>query len=305
MNNSTINTLLPLLDKLGEQVENAMVTPEGISLLEKDRLNETLRRFYDVVDELPVVNQQRVPAPVSEMVQPVATPLNTNVESVSSAVIAAMRVNQPLVEKVNSPVPVQEVVTPVQEPEVTSMPEPVIVPEVIAAPKVVSDPQPVVEEVKEVPVSMAEVKPLPEVVVAPVKAPVEEKIVETRAKHLHAASMFEEQATVAARYSAPETIGDKVTKDTPTRRLSDQLKSTPLAELKRSIGINVRFALINELFGGDQQSYLQSIESINHLQTYEEAHELIHHKLTSQYNWKPQSERFRQFDELVRRRFNA
>ncbi len=305
MNNSTINLLLPLLDKLGEQVENAMLTPEGISLLEKDRLKETLRRFYDVVDELPVVNQKIVTAPVSGMVQPLESPSGSNVESVSNAVIAAMRGNQPLVEKVSPPVQVQEVVTTVQEPEVTSVADPVIVPEVMAAPKVVSEPQPMVEEVKEAPVPMAEIKPEPEVVVAPVKAPVEEKIVETRAKHLHAASMFEEQATVAARYSAPETIGDKVTKDTPTRRLSDQLKSAPLADLKTSIGINERFAFINELFAGDQQSYLQSIESINHLQTYEEAHELIHHKLTSQYNWKPQSERFRQFDELVRRRFNA
>ncbi|MFN8154779.1 MAG: hypothetical protein U0Y08_10850 [Bacteroidia bacterium] len=327
MNTSSLNTLLPLLDKLGEQVENALITPDGISLLEKDRLKETLRRFYDAVDQIPVVKNETATAAGSvQHSAPAAAPASFG--SLADSVIATLHSHSTVVRDIPAPAPavseasVHSAATAVKEADTSDAvkvtmvdttisdeapagitPElPAEIPVVIAVqqePVVVSiQPEPVVVTAQPEPTV------IPAAPLAP-KAPIEEKVVETRTKHLYAAAMYEEQSTVAAKYTAPETLGDKVTRESSTRRLSDQLKASPLADLKSSIGINERFAFINELFSGDQPAYLHSIEQINKMQTYQEAQSFLHEQLLKQYQWKPQSERFLQFDELVKRRFNA
>lgn len=154
---------------------------------------------------------------------------------------------------------------------------------------------------------------IPEPATAPAPPPellgprpaIEEKVIAARTQQIKAASLFEEQSTVASKYSAQETIGQKINRDQPVKTLSDALQHTHLADLKLSIGINERFAFINELFSGDQQLYHQSIEHLNSLQVYEDARKLLHEELKQQLGWQTGSERFRQFDELVKRRFHA
>ncbi len=320
MNQQNLNTLLPLLDKLSEQVENALLTPDGISLIEKDLLKETLRRFYDAVDQIPVVKND--PAVVNRTTPEVGIPAgHVSVHSVAESVMDALRSHaaakqeQPVESVLASETPQSGAVTKEEMDIIETIAEatPVVTAAIVhesplaTAPEVplavtpvaaVQQPEPVVAAVQPEPATVSNTPLTP-------KAPIEEKVVETRTKHLYAAAMYEEQSTVAAKYTAPETLGDKVTRESSTRRLSDQLKASPLADLKSSIGINERFAFINELFSGDQPAYLHSIEQINKMHTYQEAQTFLHEQLLKQYQWKPQSERFLQFDELVKRRFNA
>jgi hypothetical protein len=162
--------------------------------------------------------------------------------------------------------------------------------------------------VSEIPMEIEVEIPAPTPTIPPPVAPrpaIEEKVIAARTQQIKAASLFEEQSTVASKYSAQETIGQKINRDQPVKTLSDTLQHTHLADLKLSIGINERFAFINELFAGDQQLYHQSIEHLNSMQVYEEARKLLHEELKQQLGWQTGSERFRQFDELVKRRFHA
>lgn len=313
MEKPTLNTLLSLLDKLSDQVEQTMQAPDGVSLLEKDRLKETLRQFYDAVDALPVVTKWKVAENATDTSEKNVPEAPVTSESVVGSVIATLReqslqtaksVDSKVADQVPAPVLNQEAVAPATiSGEVIVAVDPVVEQDNPVKQEPILSEQPAMKVMEAPVIAKVEQPAIP--VPAPSKSPVEDKVIETRARHLQAAALFEEQATVAAKYSAQETLGDKVTRETPTRRLSDQLKATPLADLKSSIGINERFAFINELFAGDQQSYFQSIEHINRVETYEDARRLIHDEWMQKFNWKPTSERFLQFDDLVKRRFNA
>jgi len=142
--------------------------------------------------------------------------------------------------------------------------------------------------------------PLTEVVKQESKA-IEHKTIEERIQQLRAAALYEEPATLANKYAATDTIGDKITRSRTEKSLSEKLQQQPLGDLKQSIGINERFSFINELFEGNQQFYHQCIDQLNSLQAYEEAEKIMTERLAL----KKDTPRYLQFEELIRRRFNA
>lgn len=312
--NDQLRRLVPLMDKLGEQLEKALLSPEGISLIEKDLMKDSLKKMYEAVDALEVVSGAGVSTGHQQegLTQP-ATIVNPRQENVTASVLSTMRefASQQEVRPAETtplPVVIQEVSrheeneTPVHH-TLSAGSEPALA-------SATGD-LPVAEEMRKVEPPVQEVDSFigsveaVNIAAASPKSPVEEKVVVTRAKHLYAAAQFEEQNTIAAKYTAPETLGEKVIRDAAPRRLSDQLQATPLADLKTSIGINERFAFINELFGGDQQLYFQSLEQIHLFGTYEEAATFLKEDLTPRLDWSAKPERARQFDELVKRRFHA
>ena len=313
--NDHLNRLIPLMDKLGEQVENVVMKPEGISLIEKELLKDTLKRLFETADGLPVVSVLDAPANTHqhETVMPSPVPSNKT-NTVAASVLSTLKdfvaqQDQPEPEPVHTPevnhqTIVQDADGSFIQQEVSAILQPFNkMPAQTAGNENV---EPVAAEVSVIETTPAMTSVEAVVNLTPqVKSPVEEKVVETRAKHLYAAAQFEEQATVAAKYSAPETLGDKVMGNAAPRRVADQLQAAPLADLKTSIGINERFAFINELFGGDQQLYFQSLDRIHLFQSYDDAKSYLRDELSSHLNWSARPERARQFDELVKRRFHA
>lgn len=119
-----------------------------------------------------------------------------------------------------------------------------------------------------------------------------------------ASSLFEEPETLARQYQPGERVSDILSKNQASTRLSDTFSAKGHPDLKQAIGINERFAFINELFAGDAQLFYDSIETINKAGAYEEAHNLIFGDLATRYAWKKDSPRVLELDELVRRRFS-
>ncbi len=88
------------------------------------------------------------------------------------------------------------------------------------------------------------------------------------------------------------------------QEISDTLNEGPVKDLKKAIGINDRFLFINELFLGDEVMFERSIKTINSFTIYPEAEYWIRRELMLKLAWNEKSDTVRQFNQLVKRRFN-
>lgn len=114
----------------------------------------------------------------------------------------------------------------------------------------------------------------------------------------------EPDTTTGNRFKGQETIYDRLRQqNNPT--VADRLSAKPVGDLRKSIGINDRFTLINELFGGNQQLFMESIDKINNVNAYDEARKMLYEELAGKLKWNTEGNTFHVLDELVKRRFNG
>lgn len=86
--------------------------------------------------------------------------------------------------------------------------------------------------------------------------------------------------------------------------LGDTLKDSSIKDLRKAIGLNDRFAFINDLFRGDEAMYERSIKTINNFAIYPEAEYWIKRELKLKLGWDETLQVVKDFDQLVRRRFS-
>ena len=86
--------------------------------------------------------------------------------------------------------------------------------------------------------------------------------------------------------------------------LKDIHKDAPIADLKKSIGVNERFLYLNELFRNDDVMYDKSIKTINSFTTYADAELWIRKELKLRLGWDDNYTTVKQFYNLVKRRFS-
>lgn len=114
----------------------------------------------------------------------------------------------------------------------------------------------------------------------------------------------EPDTTTGNRFKGQETIYDRLRQQSnPT--VADRLSAKPVGDLRKSIGINERFTLINELFGGNQQLFMESIDKINNVNAYDDARKMLYEELAGKLKWNTEGNTFHVLDELVKRRFNG
>ena len=126
---------------------------------------------------------------------------------------------------------------------------------------------------------------------------------QTRIQAKPVASLFDDVLTIADNYKEQHSLHHKIGK-TKTERLSDKLNQEPVVDLKRSIGINEKFAFMNELFGGNQEQYNQSIDILNSFSDFENANSHLQ-ELASNRKWNVTSTAYNELSELVKRRFGV
>jgi hypothetical protein len=85
--------------------------------------------------------------------------------------------------------------------------------------------------------------------------------------------------------------------------LGDRLKMSPLADLKKAIGLNQKFQFINELFEGDADDYAESIEKLNTAGDMESAIEFFENQLAAKKDWEEDQPSVLDLRELVQRRY--
>lgn len=87
--------------------------------------------------------------------------------------------------------------------------------------------------------------------------------------------------------------------------LSDKLSNLPIADLTRCMGINEYIFTKDELFGGDQNRMVDSLEAMNKLANFSLA-KIELEKLALEYDWDSPNKikKAKNFIQLVRRRYN-
>lgn len=88
------------------------------------------------------------------------------------------------------------------------------------------------------------------------------------------------------------------------RELSEKLSERPINDLTKAFAINDRLLYTNELFGKDQNAFLESLKLLNKFEGMDEAKSLLLN-LAEQYEWTDEEklDSARSFIKIVRRRY--
>ena len=97
------------------------------------------------------------------------------------------------------------------------------------------------------------------------------------------------------------TLGDKL-EQAEDNSLITRLQRKPVADLMTAIGINDKFLLLNELFGGSMEKYNKSIRSLNNFSTLLGAKTYMS-ELQIEFQWDCDSDAYKKLADLIERRF--
>ena len=94
-----------------------------------------------------------------------------------------------------------------------------------------------------------------------------------------------------------QTLADTIA---PRRDMASELRrGEPVADLRNAIGINDKFLLIRDLFGGDGEAYEEAIATLNAFDDFDEC--MIH--IAENYAWNSNSDGAKFMMELLERKF--
>ncbi len=303
-----------LVELIREQQELVLSHQGKIPQLEIDILMGNIRKLYESMLQLQKVNQIIVNEPISPEIQPHSEPpVFTRQPDELIASVIPQPVNHPAPEPENSKTLAEQVMSKASE---------IIITEPVVQEIPWKESEPVIPSTQEEKIPAHAVQP--ELLISEVETPVEEKHIEDvpqevipqvalakeRAKEFskptnrHAtASLFDDAPTIADKFQGAPTLHDKITTTKEDKSIADKLQKNPIADLKTAIGINQKFAFINELFDGDSNSYNTAIEKINSFTEHQQAVSFIETELVPVYGWTPDGESYAQLQELISRRF--
>ena len=88
--------------------------------------------------------------------------------------------------------------------------------------------------------------------------------------------------------------------------LSDKLSATPISDLSKAFGLNDKIFTINELFGGDNALYNDTIRALNALEHFDQARDYLLLHIAGKYDWagKDNLKKAQRFIKVIKRRYN-
>jgi hypothetical protein len=304
------------LEIITEQFIMASQNKGAIPLIEIDLLKESVRTLYQQINDWQSTNEvvaapaQAVEEKTIILTKSIEEPVKVAqpTEALFNDATVSVEVSEPVLEVVAEEPIVEELIeeTIIEEPTIEEFvaEEPIQI--VAEVPSTTSEgflsrilkakPAEKTSEVKQEVTVKQEVKT--------VTAQVAEQPVAKPALQVSRTVYPDADTTTGNRFKGQETIYDRLRQQSnPT--VADRLSAKPVGDLKKSIGINERFTLINELFGGNQQLFMESIDKINNVNAYEEARKVLYEELAGNLKWNTEGNTFHVLDELVKRRFNG
>ena len=98
--------------------------------------------------------------------------------------------------------------------------------------------------------------------------------------------------------SEKHSINEELSQQKQSSDIASQLKSKPITSITGAIGLNEKFELIQNLFGGDKVKYEKTIEILNAAINFNEAYDY----LSSNFNWDMNDIYAQRLLELIRRK---
>jgi hypothetical protein len=100
-----------------------------------------------------------------------------------------------------------------------------------------------------------------------------------------------------------KAVIDVISDEEQKESIADQLqKNTKVESLKKAIGINEKFFLINELFEGNLNEYNAAIEALDNCTTMDEAMNFFREP-SDKFNWNEHAEAVDQLKQFLERKF--
>lgn len=185
-------------------------------------------------------------------------------------------------------------------PEVSAAPEQALAPDLTAVSPAVSVSQPATAGNKGT-------EPIGYSASTPVLTPVSASADEEAGSESESDGPEFEEITLDARASG-SVLGEVINHDVQTladtlarpRDVASELRlGEPLTDLRRAIGINDKFLMIRDLFGGDGAAYEDAIDALNGFEDLDDC--MIH--IAENYAWNPNSDGAKFIMELLERKF--
>lgn len=115
-------------------------------------------------------------------------------------------------------------------------------------------------------------------------------------------TLSEEQTpapTLAETIPTVQTLGEKLAAERAATTSTAELHREPITDLRRAVGINDKFLLIRDLFGGNGSLYEITIRRLNEFDNLDDC--LIY--IAEHFNWNPNSDGAQLMMELLERKF--
>jgi hypothetical protein len=290
-----------LLETFQEQFQQACDQPGAVPLIEMDLMKQTIRNLYSQLDLLGKLKEGSVPSPAAKTIQQeVVTPPTQATVSIPVTIVAeeAAPVTAPQQKEIKPEMPVAEPTKELELPTETIL---------------VNKQESIVGTTNDIFLTQQETIVIQSATNDTETAKAEKtitvtettKVTRPEVKKGIVAGLFDEAPSVASKFNSSETIYDKIAKTKQDPSVAEKLTMQPVEDLKKSIGINARFAFINELFSGDQMLFHDSIERINKSSAFEEARKVLYEDLADKMKWNTSSKPFSELEELVKRRFGV
>jgi hypothetical protein len=106
---------------------------------------------------------------------------------------------------------------------------------------------------------------------------------------------------VADKFQSKKFIHDNMAEKNSKKDVSSKLQSKPIQDINSAIGLNDKFIFIRELFNGDKEQYLETIQILNNFDSYDNALGF----LNENFDWDDEDANFERLKELVKRKFSA
>lgn len=88
--------------------------------------------------------------------------------------------------------------------------------------------------------------------------------------------------------------------------LSEKLESSPIPDIKKSMGLNERILILNELFRGQSARFEEIISKLNKCSHFDEAKQYLIENVVDEFDWNNEEriKRAQNFIKLLRRRYS-
>ncbi len=115
--------------------------------------------------------------------------------------------------------------------------------------------------------------------------------------------LFEDQVTLADKFQdEKKSVYDQVQEKAEDTTIADKIRKHAVASLKSSIGLNDKFAFINDLFKGNLNEYTDAVEQLDQIQMQYEA-QRVFGQLSVKYGWSKEDDTVARFLDLIEKRF--
>lgn len=307
------------LSALKEMIDSMSIDEKGLPLIEKDIILERLREVYSYVSACPVKAVEATATAAPKVEKPASEPLfapperSDEVEYVAQPIMDDVKdegyenlfTDEPAAESQAPESTIKPEAEPTAEPHVE--PEATVEEETVVEETPTPEPE-VVAEAETTPAvkeeAVPEPAPEPEPTPAPEPAAAPEQQKEQSEKTSNQELSLFEYLSKNQEGKQPQTIGDRFEQNHTDLgdKLSQQVSSHKVSDLRTVININDKFSFVGALFHNNMRAYTDFILRLNAIDNRDEAINYIS-EVAQQYSWNMDSIEVKTFNKILDRKF--